>query len=323
MSVHKATPGPGRRRDEITGVLWALLSAAIYTVIFAAEDLTGEEVSTTQLLFLRYSFAFLILLVLLPFTPGGLRGHRSEKPAGQFVAAVFGTIGAAAATQAPLYVPLIDSTAVSLLRGLIMVLLGAVLLGERIESIRWLGILIAFAGAVTVVLGEGAFSVSHGPGASLGVVLSLTAALANAYLGIATKTLTAHDRAMTFVLYNSGFSALITLGPALLDWKPIDVSSLWPFFLLGALTILGHFAYSRGFALAPASLVAPIGYSGLIFASLLGWLALAEVPTLISCVGVVVLILGGVLATLRSRAAMTGRAGDRPPGEADKRQNDS
>ncbi len=301
MSLANATPGHGRHRDEIAGVGWVLLSGAIYTVIFAAEELTGEVVSTSQLLFFRYSFAFLILLLVLPFTPGGLKGHLSSKPADQCLAAVFGTIGAAAATQAPLFVPLVDATAVGLLRGLILVLLGAVLLGERIAPIRWLGIAIAFAGALTVVLGEGAFGTPHDPRGAHGVVLALISAIANAVLGIITRTLTAHDRTMTFVLYNSGVSTLITLGPALSDWRPIDPSGLWPFVLLGAMTILGHFAYSRGFALAPASLLAPIGYSYLIFSGLLGWLAFAEVPTLVASVGAVVLIVGGVLAAMRPR----------------------
>ncbi len=302
MSEPSAGPHQGNPRDEVAGIFWVLAGAAIFTVIYAAEKLSGGAVTTLQLLFLRYASGLVILLVALPLSGRPLGEFRSTMPSRQFVRTVFGVVGSAAATQAPVYVPFIDATAVGLMEGMLLVLMGVIFLGERMAPIHWLGAAVALCGAVTVVLGQGAFVTAHDFQAWLGIALAFGSALFFAIEGVMTRILALKERPMTLVLYANAFGTLLTAGPALAAWTPIGLEALVPYLLLGPISVLGQYCYMRGYALAPASLVGPIDYSWLIFAAILGLVVFAQVPTLLSVAGAAVLILGGILLAQRPRS---------------------
>ncbi len=195
MSDPTAGPQRSSQRDEIAGIFWILAGSAIFTVIYASEKLSGGALSTPQLLFLRYLSGLVILLVALPLSGRRLGQFRSSLPTQQFIRTVFGVIGSAAATQAPVYVPLIDATAVGLLEGVLLVLLGVAFLGERMAPIHWLGAAIALGGAATVVFGQGAFTTAQDIQGWLGIMLALAAALTFAIEGLMTRVLGAEGTA--------------------------------------------------------------------------------------------------------------------------------
>jgi S-adenosylmethionine uptake transporter len=68
--------------------------------------------------------------------------------------------------------------------------------------------------------------------------------------------------------------------------------------LAGALGTLGLLCLTYAFTRLEASRVAPLEYSGFVWASVLGYLLFAEVPTL-ATVASAMLIIGGCLMLLR------------------------
>lgn len=77
--------------------------------------------------------------------------------------------------------------------------------------------------------------------------------------------------------------------------------------LLGALGGVGHYLLVLSYERAPASLVAPLSYAGMLFATLYGVLLFGEAPDAASLLGAPVIALGGLLVlsaeTHRARAA--------------------
>jgi drug/metabolite transporter (DMT)-like permease len=71
--------------------------------------------------------------------------------------------------------------------------------------------------------------------------------------------------------------------------------------LLGILGGAGHGLLVMAFARAPASLLAPMSYTQMIWAVLAGVLVFSDVPDAITIAGMVVIAAGGVLVALPDR----------------------
>ena len=68
--------------------------------------------------------------------------------------------------------------------------------------------------------------------------------------------------------------------------------------LIGAIGGGGHFLPIQAFAHAPASLLAPLAYTQMVWATLAGWLLFDEWPDLASILGVVIGAGGGLFVFL-------------------------
>lgn len=74
-----------------------------------------------------------------------------------------------------------------------------------------------------------------------------------------------------------------------------------PFFAGVALfSTLGLTLITQGFRIGPASVVAPFDYTGLLWATLLGWLFWHETPDLLDCVGAAFIASSGLYIAWRA-----------------------
>lgn len=71
--------------------------------------------------------------------------------------------------------------------------------------------------------------------------------------------------------------------------------------LLGALMTTGHFLFTAAFREAPASVLAPITYLHLFWASGLGWLVFQYLPEALTILGMVMVMVAGTIVALRTR----------------------
>jgi drug/metabolite transporter (DMT)-like permease len=77
--------------------------------------------------------------------------------------------------------------------------------------------------------------------------------------------------------------------------------------LLGALGAASHFCMIRAFSAAPANIIAPFGYTALIWATLSGFVVFAEIPSLHAVIGAGLIVAAGLsifLATQRQRSVL-------------------
>ena len=72
---------------------------------------------------------------------------------------------------------------------------------------------------------------------------------------------------------------------------------------MGACAALGHFLLIKALDQAPASVLAPFGYSEIITASIIGFVAFGDFPDAITWLGVGVITLSGIYISLRERKA--------------------
>ena len=153
----------------------------------------------------------------------------------------------------------------------IAVALSALVLKERVGAARWLAVLLGFSGVV----------IAAGP---LGAVLSrpaLGAFAAAACWGTSTILARWISRSETTLIQMLSSNALFALGcvPMLpWVWHTPTGTALAAMLGVGIVGGIGQYVLFESYRFAPASAVAPIEYTGLVWAFLYGYAIWADIP---------------------------------------------
>lgn len=280
--------------QHLHAILWVLLSTAIWTVIFAATKFTDGTIGTFQLTFVRYIGALTTTLVIA-MLQGGIGNFRSDQPFTHLLRAACGSSAAVAITWASANMPIVDATAIGLLYGVLAVVLGILVLGERVSYFQWGAIAVSLIGAVTVLIGKGAFQGNWASGPAFAALLSATLL---AVEGLLIRLLGKSEKALSVMIYVCFFGMILMAVPAYFTWQPIEAPEVTYCLLLGPVAICAQYCTIRGYRMAPLSVVAPVDYSWLIFAAILGIVAFNEVPSLWGVAGGALILFGGVLLAI-------------------------
>ncbi len=282
------------------------------TVCFALLDTTvkylvdTQGVPTSQATWLRFAgHVVFSAAVLWPFA---LRPSlRSAKPVVQVVRSCLMILTTALNFIALKYLQLDQTVTIFFLTPLLVAGLAGPLLGEWVGWHRFMAIIAGFIGVV-VVMHPGIGDVHWA------MFLVLGATLGYALYNIATRYLAAFDPASVTQTYTPLVGVAVMAPFAFSDWLWPDEWRLWVLFAtLGLWGGLGHWLLILAHRIAPAAVLAPYIYLGLIWMTIGGFLIFGDVPTGWTLGGGAIVILAGLYLFARERRAMarqgTGRAG--------------
>ncbi len=180
-------------------------------------------------------------------------------------------------------------------------LLSVAVLKERLTGIGWLGILLAFAGVGLIALSGG-----RGLRFTPGALLILLAATVAAVYSILSKQLLRRHAALEFTCYSiwAGTLPLLVFLPGLLRRLPVAAPpATFAVIYLGIFpAAIAYVLWNHALARMPASLLSSFLYLSPVLASLIAWVWLGEVPTLLTLVGGAIAILGVILVQTKGYA---------------------
>jgi drug/metabolite transporter (DMT)-like permease len=273
------------------------------TVCFAVLDSTAkylvviEHVPVTQVTWLRFAGHVVFSAVVL--WPFALRpSQRSAKPLIQIVRSMLMIVTTGFNFLALRYLQLDQTITIFFLTPLLVAALAGPLLGEWVGWHRMLAILAGFAG-VLVVMHPGIGTVHWA------MLLALIATLGYAFYNLATRYLAAFDPASVTQTYTPLGGVLLLAPFAVGVWHWPDGAGQW--LLLASLGFwggLGHWLLILAHRGAPAPVLAPFIYLGLIWMSAAGFLVFGDVPTWWTLSGAAVVILSGLYLLARERKAV-------------------
>ena len=191
--------------------------------------------------------------------------------------------------------PVGETVAIIYLAPFAVMLLAVPLLGERVSAVGWIGAVIGFLGVLLIVRPGGTLD-------PLGVVLALVnAGLATAY-HLLTRLLSRTETTISLLFHTAWVGAVVfcVLAVPDIDGFAPGALDLGLMALLGGLMTLGHFLFTAAYKEAPASLLAPVNYLHLVWASGLGWLVFGHVPENWSLVGIALVTAAGAAVALNS-----------------------
>jgi drug/metabolite transporter (DMT)-like permease len=276
---------------------------ALATVCFAALDSTAkylvvrEAVPVAEVTWLRFvGHVVFSAVVLWPFA---LRPSlRSAKPLIQVLRSALMVVTTGFNFVALRYLQLDQTVTIFFLTPLLVAALAGPLLHEWVGWHRVLAIIVGFLG-VLVVMHPGL------GGLRWAMLLVLVATFGYALYNIATRYLAAFDPPEVTQTYTPLAGAVVMAPFALPAWQWPQDALVWLLFAsLGFWGGLGHWLLILAHRHAPAPVLAPFIYLGLIWMSVAGLLIFRDVPTLWTLSGAAIVILSGLYLLARERRAV-------------------
>lgn len=193
------------------------------------------------------------------------------------------------------YAALADAIAVTFIAPLIVTVLSAVLLAEKVGLHRWSAIIAGFLGTLVVI--RPGFESFHPA-----LLLVLFAATLFAGRQIISRLLSGSDNAYTTVAYTALASSLVLSVPAFYVWvTPQTSQQILLLTIMALLAGLAEFMVIKALQVAHAGLVAPVQYTILIWGTLYGFLIFADLPDIFTFAGAAIIIASGLYTVHRER----------------------
>lgn len=174
---------------------------------------------------------------------------------------------------------------------IITALFATLFLGERITPLRMLGFFVSMAGVGLIVMGgKGGFKWE------MGILYILIATVSGAFYSVLQKPLLKKYNAIqasTYVIWGGTLSLLFFAPDMQKDWQAASWATTGVVVYLGIFpAAVGYIAWTYALARIPAARAVSFLYFMPFVATLLGWLCLGEIPTLLSITGGMLAILG-------------------------------
>ena len=270
-----------------------LISVGLFATMNAAIKLVELRGATLgEILFFRQFGAALLMVIVIMAGPG-LRSVRTERIGAHLLRAGVGLIALSFTFAAILILPLAESTAISFTMPIFATILGALVLREPTGWHRWIAVLCGFMGVLIVAQpGSGHFPI-------LGAACGLIAAMTTASVSILLRQIARTESTMTTVFWYSSLS-LIPLGALYAYvWQPHSADT-WALLMgVGLIGGTAQLAMTGAIRFGPVSLVVPMDYSALLWATLYGWALFGALPTPATWIGAPIIIASGLYIVWR------------------------
>ena len=170
-----------------------------------------------------------------------------------------------------MYIPLEQIKAIGFLSPILVVILSVLILKEKIYIIRILALIIGFVG-VLIILRPGIIEIN------IGAYMVLLSGLLWSTVIIITKFMSKEDSPMTILTYQYTFVTIFTLPLALIYWTNPTLHSLYYVLLAAIVGTVLHLCINNSYRLADLSVIQPVWFTQLIFASVFGFSIFGEIP---------------------------------------------
>ncbi len=274
--------------------LRAVIGIALLTVMDAVVKAQMQHHPFLLALFMRFAMggmcALLVLALARPAFP------TRDSLIGNLVRIPLVVMTAGSFFYSVSQLPLAEALTLSFLAPVFVAVLGALILKERVDRriVEALGF--GLIGMLIMVWPRLRGGVT---GAELGVAAALFSAVSYALNLILLRRIAVKEHPAVIVAFQNCGPALLLVVPATFVMVPMTGRDLLAYLCAGLLGVCGHLTLTSAFARAPASRLAPIEYTALVWASLLGFAFFGEVPLWTTYAGALMIVAGAFVVSRR------------------------
>lgn len=276
----------------LAGVVLMLLG----DFLFALNDAMGKwlvaSFSVGQVLLIRSFGAFVVLGPMIARHGAGTL-LTVERPGLQLLRVLLATADTALFYAAVAYLPLADVMTFYMAGPIYVAAISHAFLGEKVGWRRWLAILLGFGGVVIALRPSSA-------SLSLASLFALVGSFSFALSLVLNRVLRATSDTTLVTWQTLGAlaaGAVLTIG----SWTTPTSLDLFAMLLLGIVSCAAHLMITRALKLAPASTLAPLQYSLLLWAVVFGLVFFGDVPDTQILVGSAVIVFAGLFIFHRQK----------------------
>lgn len=292
---------PVSEHNPLKGIAFKVVSVCAFTGMAVCIKLAGQ-LPPGQLVFFRsFCAVFPIIAYLLAthqfegvFRTTQIRGHIARGAIG-VCAMGFGFYGLTR-------IPLPDAIALSYGRPLLIVALGAIILGETVGRYRWGAVLMGMVGVLIIswpklelLRGEGGF----GNQQALGAMATLAHVVLASFAYILVRKLVVSERTPTIVLYFSLTASAFGLATLPFGWAwPEGWQWVW-LIASGFFGGLGQILVTQSYRYAETGTIAPFEYTSVVLSLALGFFLFTEIPSFATIIGSIIVVGSGIFIIYR------------------------
>lgn len=272
-----------------------LAGMALIATMFMLVKLAGESgVALPEIMFWRQATTIPLLLAWL-----GARGElgtlRTRRLGTHGRRAALGTAGMVCNFGAAVLLPLAEATTLGFTTPLFAVLIGALVMGDKVGVWRWAAVLLGFAGVLVIAQPGHAFVSPLGTAAGLGAGLMV------ALISYQIRDLSRTEAPAATVFYFALFGALI-IAPLLPFTMTAHSGRQWAILIaLGLAGTLGQLLITAALRHGAVVSVVVMDYTSLIWALLFGWAIWGRLPASATWLGAPLIIGAGLIVLWRER----------------------
>jgi len=272
----------------LAGIALTVAAVACFAVLDTTTKYVGASVPLLMALWFRYAFqAVATSVVVLPLR--GLSVLRTAHPKFQLLRGLLLLSASVFAFFSLRYMQVGEFTAIVMIVPLVITLLAATVLGERVSALRWSLVVGGFAGTLMIIRPWH----DNFDWASL---LPIGVVLCSSGFQVLTSQLAKTEDPVTMHLYTGWVGTLLASLALPFVWVALPSWSLWGWLVvMGCAASIGHFMLIVAYKRTQASTLTPYLYAQVGFAMLGGWLAFSHVPDRWALLGIAMIALCGAL----------------------------
>lgn len=269
------------------GIMYIIMAAFFFACMSFFIRKAGD-LPTMQKGFFRNVVAMFAAAVMLLRTEDKFKIKKGSIPS-LLMRAICGTIGLICNYYAIDHMNISDANILNKLAPFFAIIMSALILNEYANRFEWSMVIVAFIGALFVVK----------PTLDMKCIPAVVAAIGGLGAGTAytfvRKLGKQGERGPVIVMFFSTFSCIITLPFVIFDYHPMTLMQLIYLLIAGSCAAAGQFTVTQAYAKAPAKDISVFDYSQVLFAAILGFLFLNQIPDIYSIIGYIIIISAAII----------------------------
>jgi len=276
--THRET---NQQTGNVRGALWLLLSSLMFALMSTTVHELGQRLPSVEIVFFRTVF---LLMLLIPIVVRrGILGMATSRWRLHLFRGLIGAMAIQCGFYAIANMPIADATAITFSRALFITILAMIFLGEKVGIHRWAATIIGFVG-ILIMLKPGTHGISIAAGAAL------AGAALVACLSILVRILSSTERNEQIMVFSAVINIFVSAPLTWYFWVKPSATDLAILVLAAVTGFAAQWSMIEGFRVGEASALAPINYTRLIFALIIGFVIFGEVPGFDMLLGSVIVV---------------------------------
>ena len=292
---------PHRPQNALAGIGLVIAAVACFATLDTTTKFVSAGVPLLMALWFRYAFqALATTLVVLPTR--GLSVLRTGHPRFQLLRGLLLMCSTMLAFISLRHTPVAEFTAIVSMTPLVITVLAAYRLKEKVSLLRWTLVIGGFVGTMIIIRPDS-------DDFNWALLLPLTLVATSAWFQLLTSKMARTEDPLTMHFYTGWVGTVIASFMLPFVWTRVESATLWwAMALVGLAGTVGHFMLILAYQRASATTLTPYLYCQIAFAMLGGWLAFSQVPDAWSLFGIAMIAVCGAagawLAVRESRVLL-------------------
>ncbi len=284
-------------------MLWGISEGAIYmllaTLSFSIMNICIKKVThipPMEVVFFRCFTAMIIAFGALYKSKVSWVGSNRKL---LFLRGFFGTIALYTFFLTIQNIPLASAVTIQYLSPIFTTIIAIFLLKEKVKSVQWLFFAISFSGVMFIKGFDERVSLFY-----LGV--GIISAIGSAFAYNMVRSLKQKEHELVVVLHFQIFGAIAGFTFSIFNWQMPSFQDFFFLILTGVFTHFGQLYLTRSLHRENIATVSILNYTGLIYALTFGFIFFGETFSLLSLLGILLVVAGVVLNLIFGKTKTAG-----------------